>query len=60
MNKAFTMIPQDKMNDFIEIINSCRNTIDGIMELHKNLNGFCRLCGVEYPCQTMQVVIDNA
>lgn len=72
MSKAFTMVPQEQMAEVLKIINSCRNTIDGITELHKKYVVdefvFCSHCEdsntgtglTTWPCLTMQIVIDNA
>lgn len=60
MNNGFTPIPKEQEAEIHKIVSSCMRIIQGLRELHKETNGNCGLCGIKYPCETWQVVIDNA
>lgn len=56
---SYTPMPQEQAKEIHKIVSACMRIIKGLRVLHKETNGNCGLCGVKYPCETIQVVIND-
>lgn len=41
------------------IVGSAMDIIRGLQDLHRLIDGKCSCCKVDFPCETMRIVISN-